>query len=173
MLSGVATSVANAARGDASAVAPGSIASIYGFGLASSIAIAGTFPLPPLLGGASVSVNGQAAPLFYAGPNQINFLVPALPSGNATVIVTVAGAQTAAKNVTVRNTAPGIFLLPFGRAAAVNRDGSVNSPDHPAPPNSPVAVYATGLGTVSPPVTVGAPAPMDSLSRATATVTAT
>lgn len=173
MLSGVATSVANAASGDASAVAPGSIASIYGSGLASSIAIAGTFPLPPLLGGASVSVNGQAAPLFYAGPNQINFLVPSLPSGNATVIVTVAGAQTAAKNVTVRNTAPGIFLLPLGRAAAVNQDGSVNSPGHPAPPNSPVAVYATGLGTVSPPVPVGAPAPVDSLSRATATVTAT
>ena len=47
LLSSVVTSVANAASGDTSAVAPGSIASIYGSGLAQSIATAGAFPLSP------------------------------------------------------------------------------------------------------------------------------
>jgi uncharacterized protein (TIGR03437 family) len=173
LLSGVATSVANAASGDASAVAPGSIASMYGSGLAPSIAIAGAFPLPPLLGGASVSVNGVAAPLFYAGPNQINFQVPVLLSGNAAVIVTAGGLQTGARSVPLRNTAPGIFLLPQGRAAAVNQDGSVNSPDRTAAPASLLAVYATGLGAVNPPVATATPAPTVSLSVVTAAVTAT
>ena len=173
LLSGVAASVANAASGDSSAVAPGSIASIYGSGLALSIATAGTFPLPPLLGGASVAVNGVAAPLFYAGPNQINFLVPVLPSGNAAVTVTVGGVQTVATSVQLRSTAPGIFLLPQGRAAAVNQDGSVNGPDHPAAPASTVAVYATGLGAVNPPVATGAQASAVPLSNVTAAVTAT
>jgi uncharacterized protein (TIGR03437 family) len=171
--SGVVTSVANAASGDTSAVAPGSIASIYGSGLATSIAMAGAFPVPPLLGGASVSVNGVAAPLLYAGPNQINFLVPILLSGNATVTVTAGGGQTLARNVSVRDTAPGIFVLPQGRAATVNQDGSVNSADHTAPPSSVVAVYATGLGAVNPPVPIGAQAPTDSLSKVTTTVTGT
>ena len=173
LLTGVVTSVANAASGDPSAVAPGSIASIYGSGLAPSIAIAAAFPLPPQLGGASVSVNGAAAPLFYAAPNQIDFLVPNLLSGNAAVTVTVGGVQTVARNVSVRDTAPGIFVLPQGRAATVNQDGSVNSADHPAPPASVVAVYATGLGAVNPPVAIGAQAPTASLSKVTATVTAT
>jgi uncharacterized protein (TIGR03437 family) len=173
LLSGTATAVANAASGDPSAVAPGSIASIYGSGLALSIGIAGTFPVPALLGGASVSVNGVAVPLFYASPNQINFQVPFELSGSASVTVTVAGVQAGARSVPLRNTAPGIFLLPQGRAAAVNRDGSVNSPDHPAAPDSFVAVYATGLGAVDPPVAAGAQASTVSLSMVTAKVTAT
>jgi adhesin/invasin len=55
----------------------------------------------------------------------------------------------------------------------VNRDGSVNSPDHPAAPDSFVAVYATGLGAVDPPVAAGAQASTVSLSMVTAKVTAT
>jgi hypothetical protein len=68
LLSGVATAVSNAASGDSSAVAPGSIASIYGSGLASSIGIANTFPVPATLGGASVSVNGVALPFSMRAP---------------------------------------------------------------------------------------------------------
>jgi uncharacterized protein (TIGR03437 family) len=173
LLSGVATAVANAASGDTAALAPGSIASMYGSGLAPSIGIAGTFPLPPLLGGASVSVNGVAAPLFYAGPNQINFQVPVSLSGSAAITVTAGGKQTGARSVPLRDTAPGIFLLAQGRAAVVNQDGSVNGPDRTAAPGSPLAVYATGLGLVNPPVSTGAAASAVTLSRVTVVVTAT
>jgi len=173
LLSGVATSVSNAASGDASAIAPGSIASMYGSGLAPSIGIANTFPVPATLGGASVSIDGVSAPLLYASPNQINFQVPFGVSGSATVTVTAGGLQTGTKTVPLRNTAPGIFLLAQGWAAALNQDGSVNSQDDAAAPSTVIAVYATGLGAVSPPVATGAQAPAGSLSMVTAEVTAT
>jgi hypothetical protein len=116
LLSGVATSVSNAASGDTSAVAPGSIASMYGSGLAPSIGIANTFPVPATLGGASVSVNGVAAPLLYASPNQINFQVPFEVSGSATVTVTTGAMQTGTKSVPLSSTAPGIsFSRKAGR----------------------------------------------------------
>ena len=62
-------------------VAPGSIVSIYGSNLASSIAAAASVPLPFTLGGSSVTVTDNtgfqaAMPLFYAGPLQINAQIP-------------------------------------------------------------------------------------------------
>ncbi|MGA2039095.1 MAG: hypothetical protein ABSH42_07450 [Bryobacteraceae bacterium] len=173
LLSGFATSVVNAASGDASAVAPGSIASIYGSGLASSIGIAGTYPLPAMLGGASVTVNGEAAPLFYAGPSQINFQVPFDISLSAAVAVFAGTLETGASSVPVHSTAPGIFLLAQGHAAALNQDYSVNSPDNATAPGSAIAVFATGLGAVSPPVVPGAAASTTTLSYVNASVTAT
>jgi uncharacterized protein (TIGR03437 family) len=173
LLSGVVTAVANAASGDTSAVAPGSIASIYGSGLAASIGLAGAFPVPAILGSASVSVNGVSAPLFYAGPNQINFQVPFEVSGGGTVTVTAGGVQLGAKSIPLHSTAPGIFLLPQGRAAAFNQDGTVNSSTNAAASSSAIAVYVTGLGAVNPSVATGAQAPALSLSNVTATVTAT
>jgi len=56
-----AIAISNAASGDATAVAPGSLVAIYGSGLAASTAIAASFPLPATLGGAAVAVNGIAA----------------------------------------------------------------------------------------------------------------
>ena len=174
LLPGGAISVANAASGDASAVAPGSIASIYGSGLALSTAIASAFPLPATLGGATVSVNGVAAPLLYAGPNQINFQVPFEVSGNGAVTVMAGGTTMGAATVPLPSTAPGIFQLPQGRAALLNFDGSVNGPDHPAAPSSTVIVFATGLGPVNPPAATGAAAlGFPSLSVVTAPVTVT
>jgi uncharacterized protein (TIGR03437 family) len=172
LLSGVATSIANAASGDVSAVAPGSIASMYGSGLSPSVGIASTFPVPATIGGVSTYVNGVAVPLFYAGPNQINFQVPFGISGNATVTVMRNEQQTVSRSVTIRDTAPGIFLLPNGRAAALNQDGSINSIDNAATSASTIAVYATGLGAVSPPVATGAQASVVALSTVTAKVTA-
>jgi len=173
LLSGVATGIANAASGDTSAVAPGSIASIYGSGLALSIGIAAAFPVPAALGGATASVNSEAAPLFYAGPNQINFQMPFDASGTAAVTVSAGNAQTGAKSIPIRATAPGIFLLAQGQAAAVNQDQSINGASNGAPAGSVIAIYATGLGAVNPPVATGAQASGANLSKVTATVTAT
>jgi uncharacterized protein (TIGR03437 family) len=41
---------------------------------------------------------------------------------------------------------PEIFQHGDGTAAAVNQDGSINSLEHPAPPGSIVAIWATGVG---------------------------
>src|SRR3954447_23695096 len=128
-------------------IAPGSIAAIFGSGLATKIAQPTVLPLPPNLDGVTVTVGDIPAPLFYISPGQINFQVPReVNSGSATLAVTVNG-QTAAVNLKIRATAPGIFLLlPATHAAARNQDNSINGHDHPAPPGSVLTVYFTGEG---------------------------
>lgn len=165
--------VNNAASGNSGGVAPGSIASIYGHGLAETTASAAAFPLPVSLGGAAVTVNGIAAPLLYSSPAQINFQVPPQTSaGIATVGVTVNGAPAGATAIAVQAAAPGLFLL-GQRAAALNQDGSVNSAGAPAAVGSGLAVFGTGLGATAPVVSAGVAAPGSPLSVASATVTAT
>jgi uncharacterized protein (TIGR03437 family) len=114
--------------------APGGIFTIFGANLPASPA---------------VQVNGKTAPVFYAGPTQINAQLPyEIALGPATV--TVNGLPFA---VTVVAAAPAIFV-------ALRQD-------------SVAIAYVTGLGKVSPPVGTGVAAPLDTLSYAEATVTAT
>jgi len=58
------------------AVAPGSIASIFGQNLSPVTEQAATLPLPFELGGVRVTIAGLPAPLFYVSPEQINVQVP-------------------------------------------------------------------------------------------------
>ncbi|HUI55133.1 MAG TPA: hypothetical protein VLY04_09185, partial [Bryobacteraceae bacterium] len=170
---GAAMTVANAASGDASAVAPGSIVSIYGPGLAQSTAFPTVFPLLMTMAGVSVTIGGTAAPLFYASPNQINAQVPfTIPNGVASVSVTLGSRVVGTANINVQNAAPGLFLLADDRAAVLNQDLSVNSHSQPATPGSVVAAFLTGLGAVDNPVPAGTPASASPLSRVLATVTA-
>ena len=68
--------VVNAASYDAG-VAPGSIISIFGTGLASQTAQAANVPLPTSLGGTSVAIRGNGnVPLYFVSPTQINAVVP-------------------------------------------------------------------------------------------------
>src|SRR5580704_13800683 len=57
-------------------VAPGSLASLFGSGLATAATSASGFPLATSLDGTTVSVAGTLAPLLYVSPAQINFQVP-------------------------------------------------------------------------------------------------
>src|ERR1700733_10495899 len=69
-------------------VAPGSIACIFGAGLASATTQASGFPLNTTLGGTTVSVAGTLAPLLYVSAGQINFQVPSsTASGSVAVVV--------------------------------------------------------------------------------------
>jgi uncharacterized protein (TIGR03437 family) len=95
-------------------VAPGSQISIYGSGLASSAATAPTGPLPLILGGTTVTMTDSKSaqfslPLFYAGPAQINALIPqAANPGPATfAIYTSSGTQKS--SATIAQIAPGLF----------------------------------------------------------------
>jgi uncharacterized protein (TIGR03437 family) len=166
--------VANAASGQANIVAPGSIVTIYGAGLAQSTQSASTFPLPPTLGGAAISVNNVTGPMLYASGAQINAVVPFdTPVGGASITVNSGTTPAGLAGVVVQATAPGLFLLDGIRAAAVNQDNSVNAPDHAAPAGSFIYAYLTGLGAVDNPVPTGMPAPSSPLSRTLANVTAT
>ena len=164
----VALAIASAASAVPNAIAPGSIATLYGTGLATGTATATSFPIPQSLAGASVTVNGVAAPIFYASPSQINFQIPfeVLP-GAANVTLSVNGSIAGSITVPLFSGVPGIFLGPQGNAAAVNQDGSINSATQPAPAGSVILVYLTGLGMVSPAVASGSAAPLSPLSTVT------
>jgi hypothetical protein len=70
------------------AVAPDSIATAFGSGLAAQTQAASRQPLPTALAGTMARVNGQLlAGLFFVSPFQINFLLPAgLASHNRTIV---------------------------------------------------------------------------------------
>jgi uncharacterized protein (TIGR03437 family) len=136
-----------------SAVSPGCIATIFGTNLVSgSAAIAPGKPLPTSLGGSMVLISGTAAPLFFAGPTQINLQLPyGLAPGSATaVVVQSGGASSASFSFTVSTASPGIFPNGVGnQAVAVNPDGSVNTAANPAKPGDYLVVYITGVGPVN------------------------
>ena len=105
-------------------LAPDSIASGYGTGLATQAASATTTPLPVALAGSTVSVQDAAGALrlgqlFYAGPDQVNFAVPgATGIGAAQVTVTSRSGATAAATVTIAAVAPSVFRMPGSSVAA-------------------------------------------------------
>src|ERR1035441_3920857 len=57
-------------------LAPGELFSIFGTNLASATASAASVPLPMILAGTSVTVNGKPAPLVFVSPTQINAQIP-------------------------------------------------------------------------------------------------
>ena len=161
-------------------MAPGSIATIFGTNLMTGSAIyAASTPLPTHLdtpgGPLSVTVNGIAAPLFYANPAQINFQIPnEVGPGPATVAVSFNSVNSNAVAITVLPNGPGIFVYGNNLAVVQNPDYSINGPGNPAKPGDILTVYGTGGGAVDNPVPSGSPAPVPPpLSRLTQTATAT
>ena len=139
--------VSNAASG-APSVAAGSIASIYGSDLAAAAVEASALPLPFALGGTTVSVGGQFAPLFYASPKQVNFLVPRALTG-ADVVVSRGGNAAAKSALATALYAPGIFIT-GGVAAALHSDYSLVTLASPAKAGEAILLYFTGRGSINP-----------------------
>jgi uncharacterized protein (TIGR03437 family) len=124
--------------------------------------------LPTTLGGASVVVNGVAAPMLYASANQINFLAPHETGGQPAVSLklTASGGATAQRTLAVTAINPGLLtfgiadypvcqskgLLSSTAAAVYNADGSLNSCDRPAAAGSRVSVVLNGTGLLAPAV---------------------
>lgn len=155
-------------------VAPGSLACIFGTGLASATASANGFPLNTTLGGTSVSVGGTLAPLLYVSAGQINFQVPSsVKSGTAKLVVNGPGGASSSFSFTVAAEAPSIYQYGNNHALAQNSDFTLNSDSVPAAAGTYVIVYLTGQGAVNYPVPDGTATPASPVATATATVTAT
>jgi|CZKS01.1.fsa_nt_gi uncharacterized protein (TIGR03437 family) len=145
--------ISNSAGNGAGAVAPGSIVSVYGTNLASGTQTASQNPLPKVLAGSRILINGLAAPLLSANSTQINAQVPyETPAGTATVVAMAGNSASAPAALRIQETAPGIFVV-------LNQDGTVNGPAHAASLGSTLMVFATGLGPTEPSVPDGVAAP--------------
>jgi len=179
--SGGVVNAANFARGEA--LAPGSIISVFGTNLASGQAGATRMPLDTRLAGATLSVAGVDAPLFFSSPGQINAQLPFTLAANTRpqVVVRVqqAGggteALTSPETITVTEARPGIFSINqqgTGAGAILNQDFTVNSAAVAAARGSTVQVFATGLGATQPSVTSGQASPAQPLANVVVPVTA-
>jgi uncharacterized protein (TIGR03437 family) len=174
-------------------VAPGSLISIFGSNLASSLASSDTVPLSTSIAGVSVQFvqadKTYAGPLqfIYQGdptqniPAQINTQLPfeIVPNGPpVTVTVTANGATSAPAPVPVGAFGPGVFAS-NGLAIAVNNaDGTLawaagavpGLTTHAVKAGDVVIIYATGLGPIDPAIPTGtAPVYLDNQLRNTTT----
>ena len=100
------------------AIAPDSIASLFGNNLTAATEYATKLPLPDTLAGIKIRLTDktgqeQLARLFFASPNQINFLVPTgLQFGNARIsVMGVEGREIAAGSTILDALSPGIFSV--------------------------------------------------------------
>jgi uncharacterized protein (TIGR03437 family) len=160
-------------------LSPGALGTVVGtgFGLVTSSPAANP-ALPTSVGGVSVTVNGQAAPLYYVSPGQINFQVPwETAVGSASVAVTVGSSASNAISVPVVAAGPGLFTS-SGAAIVQNVVPNapvytLNSPTNPAPAGSTIVAYLTGSGPVSPAALDGTPTPAATLVQATSSWSAT
>jgi uncharacterized protein (TIGR03437 family) len=157
-------------------VAPGEYVSIFGSGLSSVTESAQSFPLSTTLGGVQVTVNGQAAPLGYVSPTQINLLIPfELSEAFATFQVKNKTGTSNQVTLYTNATAPGVFALTdvdgtytagVGPAAVLHKDYSLVTQANPAVAGETLQLYVTGLGAVTPKVADGTAASSTTLTYA-------
>jgi uncharacterized protein (TIGR03437 family) len=159
----VITAVVNA--GDLSAnLAPGSLISLFGANL-SPINIANNeIPLPTALGESCMTVNGMAAPVLFASPNQVNAQLPFTISGNATLILVTPGGISDSINLRILSSAPGIFqanLGPIGTFPTVLRaeNNQLVTLSNPVHRGDTLVIFLTGLGVTEPAVAAGQASP--------------
>ena len=168
--------VSASAFGSFSSAAPGSWIEIYGSNLAGDTrSWAGAdfhgANAPTSLDGTSVTIGGQAAFVDYISPGQVNSQVPSnVALGMQPVIVKAPSGASAAANINVAGTAPGLLapasFLVGGKqyTAALFSDGQTyvlppgtiaNLPSRVAQPGETIVLYGVGFGAVTPTTPAG------------------
>jgi uncharacterized protein (TIGR03437 family) len=154
-------SIVHAATQTVEALAPNTIATVYGtnlswttHGVTTGDLNGGT--LPTSLEGVTVYVNGILSSLFFVSPGQINFLIPyEIVAPSATVYVARQGVAGPPATIRLATTAPGFFQWNGNFALATHADGTLISSSAPAKPSEIIILYAAGLGRTAPDVPSG------------------
>jgi uncharacterized protein (TIGR03437 family) len=147
--------IVNAAGGVLSGrISPSEVISIFGFGLGPAIPVTAapsTGFFPTSLGGVQVLMNGTAIPLLYVSALQINAEIPGPLYGTDSAEVQVVYNTSMLPDFRVELDASifGIFENPDGSVAAINQDGTVNSPSNPAKAGTIVSIWGTGFGNAA------------------------
>ncbi|MBI4442060.1 MAG: hypothetical protein HY649_01645 [Acidobacteria bacterium] len=174
-------------------IAPNTIIAIFGSNLTkNNVIVDDTFlgtdgKVTTTLGGASVKINGIAAPMLRAFPGQLVVQMPVELTGvaSAQVEVNVEGQSQSSTPRTffVDAHSPGIFFVGTGQGAVLNgvelNQGikSLAAPvgsfpnARPARPGETVVIFCTGLGRVNDPVPTGVLASGEHRTVETTTVT--
>jgi uncharacterized protein (TIGR03437 family) len=151
----------HSAAADSAAIAPDSIASIFGSGFSTGTFQAGSAVLPTTLGGVVVKVHDNTgvdrdAALIYVSPGQVNLVVPAGTAAGPTQFTVGSQSVTA----TVQAVAPTLFSM-NGNGAGVAAATAIRVQAGNPQVQNPVTVFAcVGLGCVSTPIDLGVDAPV-------------
>jgi uncharacterized protein (TIGR03437 family) len=151
-------------------VAPGTMVSIFGSGLADGQSNVFSTPFPSVLQGAKFTVRGVSMPLFYASDGQVNGIIPLglNPNERDQLVVVRDTTLSAPVDVLVADVDPGIFatnqqgtgqgaILVGGTSQVAGPAGSVQGAG-PATVGQYLSIFLSGLGTVSNPPADGSPA---------------
>ncbi len=157
--------VSAASASEAAPLAPGGFISIYGRGLADSVASSTQVPLATQLGATRVFLQGRALPLQFVSEGQINAVLPyGLPLDTRLPLVIYRG---------VRGTAIETFATAAAQPAIFANDGVVAGLESPVAAGDAVTIYCEGLGEVDAPVAAGSASPFEPLARVRGDVTVT
>jgi uncharacterized protein (TIGR03437 family) len=164
------TTIVNSATSSADALAPNTLATIYGTNLAysTSTSTGGLGPgtlLPQELEGVQVYLAGSPVSLYYVSPEQINFLIPAdLRPGETDLFVALDGSAGPHTPITLHDVGPGLFESEPGVVIATHADGSLVTKSQPARQGETVTVYGTGFGPINPDAPISIPVPITDIS---------
>ena len=136
------------------AVAPGSLATLYGSNLASGNTQAGALPLPTTLGGMTLSVidvTGAQLPaaLGFVSPNQVNFVVPDSAAPGDTTFSANNGSTSQSATTVIQNVAPTLFSM-SGTGTGVAAATAIEVPAAQPQQQTPVAVFACAASGCTP-----------------------
>lgn len=133
-------------------MAPGSIATIRGSALAfrtEAATFEGQDP-PFKVAGTSVNINGHAARIFYASPDEVVFAVPSsLSNGPGVFVVTNSDGFSSTAEALISNAAPGVFTASGdgrGEAIVLDSETLAPAPFDPSRGQLRLSVFATGVG---------------------------
>jgi len=157
--------VDSASFGNEEATSAGAIVTIFGSGLGPSQGVGFQLQngqVPTSLGGTQVLVNTEPAPILYSSYWQLNVILPYSLTVGSTASVQVVSAGTPANQLSDSVIEQGIsfFSVGNGAAAALNQDGTLNSPQNPAQPGSTVMLFGTGGGQTVPASVAGEITPL-------------
>jgi uncharacterized protein (TIGR03437 family) len=163
------------------AVAPGTIAQVFGSGLAASSAQPGVIPVPNIFNGTYALIGPYQAPLYFLSDGQLNVQIPA-ELGSAQqypILISVNNALSLPDTIDFAPATPGILSSFDGPnppsvqegahiRAQHNADFSLVTSANPAKPGEYVIMYLVGMGPTDPAVPSGAAAPStEPLARVT------
>ncbi len=136
-------------------VAPGTMVSIFGSGLADAQMSVGSTPFPPTLQGAQFTLRGVPLSLFYVSDTQVNAVLPAGIAPNETdqILAVRDATQSTPVNLLVADTDPGLFSVNQqgnGQGAILlNGSSQVAGTATPATAGDYLSIFVAGLGAVN------------------------
>jgi uncharacterized protein (TIGR03437 family) len=158
-------------------LSPGTIAQVYGTGLATSSNSTGAPPLPMTFNNTFALVGSTQAPLYFLSSGQINIQIPneAPATQQVPIVLSVNNALTLPVMLSIVPATPGVLSADDGPTtpdvqngahiiAQHSADFSLVSSSKPAKPGEYLVMYLVGMGPTNPSVPSGAATPNSPLS---------